>query len=181
MNSTYTARQPGRGGEVVFRYDAKLHGAELGQTGITSLHGEAEAAQLAETSLRARTGDVLRLAIEGQGVGVEGGRARGGGVCAEVVLRERDREGGVGGEVQRGVTLAPVLDDSDVDRSGGAGAKDISIARHVACAALQTMYTKNNTPPFTRRNPSGRYYRLRVQGFRRAARENPDLASIGWH
>ena len=44
----------------------------------------------------------------------EGGAARGGSVGAEVVLGEGDGEGGVGGQVEFGVTLAPVSVDGGV-------------------------------------------------------------------
>lgn len=86
MSSTYTARQPGRGGKVILRYDTKLHASKLGQTGIAGFGGEAETTELAETGLHARAGNILQLAIEGEGIGVEVGRARGSGVRAEVVL-----------------------------------------------------------------------------------------------
>lgn len=52
--------------------------------------------------------DVLVLAVEGEGVLGEGGAAGSSGVGAEVVLGEGDGEGGVGGQVEFGVTLAPV-------------------------------------------------------------------------
>ena len=65
-------------------------------------------AQLFQTCLGALAGDVLGLVVEGEGVGLEGGRAGGGGVGAEVVLGEGDGEGGVGGEVEDGVAFAPV-------------------------------------------------------------------------
>lgn len=58
--------------------------------------------------------DVLVLAVEGEGVLGEGRAAGGGGVGAEVILGEGDGEGGVGGEVEFGVTLAPVSTDRGV-------------------------------------------------------------------
>ena len=58
--------------------------------------------------------DVLVLAVEGEGILGEGGAGRGGGVGAEVVLGEGDGEGGVGGQVEFGVTLAPVSVDGGV-------------------------------------------------------------------
>ena len=47
---------------------------------------------------------------------------------AQVALRKGNAERGVGGEVEFGVALAPVLDDSDVDGRGSAGTVDF---RHV--------------------------------------------------
>lgn len=44
---------------------------------------------------------------------------------AEVGLGESDRKGRVRGQVEFGVTLAPVFDNSDVDRSGRAGTVDL--------------------------------------------------------
>lgn len=64
----------------------------------------------------AGAGDVLVLAVEGERVLGESGAAGGGGVGAKVVLREGDGEGGVGGQVELGVTLAPV--------SAGGGVRD---------------------------------------------------------
>ena len=58
--------------------------------------------------------DVLVLAVEGEGVLGEGGAAGSSGVGAEVVLGEGDGEGGVGGQVEFGVTLAPVSVDGGV-------------------------------------------------------------------
>ena len=43
-----------------------------------------------------------------------GRRARGGGVSTEIGLRKGDAEGGVGGEVELGVALSPVFDNSNV-------------------------------------------------------------------
>lgn len=53
-------------------------------------------------------GDVLWLPIEPETVFGVDGAAAGGGEGAEVGLGEGHREGVVGGEVERGVTLAPV-------------------------------------------------------------------------
>ena len=43
---------------------------------------------------------------------------------AEVVLREGDAEGGIGGKVELSIALAPVLDDSNVHRRGSASTVD---------------------------------------------------------
>jgi hypothetical protein len=83
------------------------------QRGSAIFHLLAVLAEFFEACLRALAGDVLGLAVEGEGVGVEGRSAGGGGVGAEVVLGEGDGEGGVGGEVEEGVAFAPV--------SGGEG------------------------------------------------------------
>ena len=64
--------------------------------------------QFAEAGLCARGGDVLRLVVEGEGIGREGRGARGGCVGAEVVLGEGDGEGAVGWEVEFGVAFAPI-------------------------------------------------------------------------
>lgn len=56
----------------------------------------------------ARTGDVLGFAVEDEGVRGEGGGAGGRGMSTEVLLGEGHGEGGVGGEVEGGVTFAPV-------------------------------------------------------------------------
>jgi len=73
-----------------------------------------------------RARNILRCAIEEESVLARvAGRARSGGVGAEVRLREGDAEGGVGGEVELGVALAPVFDDSDIHWGSGAGAVDL--------------------------------------------------------
>jgi hypothetical protein len=74
--------------------------------------------------------DVLVLAVEGEGVLGEGGAAGGGGVGAEVVLREGDGEGGVGGQVELGVTLAPV--------SVHGGVSDATVSEWWYCLPMAT-------------------------------------------
>ena len=81
----------------------------------THLDSLAHRAHLAQAPLRAPASlDLLLLAIEPQAVGP--GRVledAGGGEGAEVVLRERDREGRVGREDQRGVALAPAASENE--------------------------------------------------------------------
>lgn len=74
--------------------------------------------------------DVLVLAVEGEGVLGEGGAAGGGGVGAEVVLGEGDGEGGVGGQVEFGVTLAPVSVDG--------GVRDAAVSEWLDCLSMAT-------------------------------------------
>jgi hypothetical protein len=64
--------------------------------------------------LGASTGDILVLAIEGEGVLGEVGAAGGGGVGTEVVLGKCDGERRVGGEVEFGIPFAPVSVDGGV-------------------------------------------------------------------
>lgn len=118
--------EAGGGGEVVLGHDFQGVRGELGQRGVGGLELGTESAQLAEAGLGAGARDVLRGAIEEERVffGVRG-RARGGGVGAEVGLREGDGEGGIGGEVELCVALAPIFDHGDVDGRRRAGAVDV--------------------------------------------------------
>ena len=77
-------------GEVVLGDDLELQIGELGKAVIIGLDILAELAELAETGLGTGAGNVLVLAIEGEGVLGEVGAARGGGVGAEIVLGEGD-------------------------------------------------------------------------------------------
>jgi len=87
--------------------------------------------------LGAGAGDVLVVAIEGEGVFGEVGAAGGGGVRAEVVLGEGDGEGGVGGQVELGVTLAPVSMEGGVVRDGDVSEYDCSpMATYLMTAML---------------------------------------------
>ena len=63
------------------------HSAQLGQGRVLGFAVGADGSQLAEACLRTGAGDVLGLTIEGESVGGEGGRAAGGGMGAEIVLR----------------------------------------------------------------------------------------------
>lgn len=65
-------------------------------------------AEVAETSLRAGVGEVLRQAVEEEGVGCVGWGAGSCRVGAEVALGERHAEGGIGREVEGDVAFAPV-------------------------------------------------------------------------
>jgi len=59
--------------------------------------------------LCAWVGDVLRVVIEQKGVwALKSWRAGSCGVGLEIRLGEGDGEGGVGGEIERGITLSPV-------------------------------------------------------------------------
>lgn len=100
--------ETGGGGEVVLTDDLELEVGELGKGVVVGLDIFTELAKLAETSLGPCAGDVLVLAVQGEGVVGEVGAARGGGVGAEVILREGDGERGVGGQVEFGVSLSPV-------------------------------------------------------------------------
>jgi hypothetical protein len=100
--------QSGGCGEVVLRHDLELQVGKLGLGVVTSLNILSQLAELAETGLSAGARDVLVLAVQRERVLGKFGRAGGGGVCAEVILRERDREGRVGRQVEFGIPLAPV-------------------------------------------------------------------------
>lgn len=101
-------RKTGGRGEVVLGHDLELEVGELWLRVIGSLNILTELAQFAETGLSTGAGDVLVLAIQCERVLGEVGRAGGGGVCAEVILRERDRERRIGRQVEFGIALAPV-------------------------------------------------------------------------
>lgn len=68
----------------------------------------AEQTKLSQTGLGPGTGDVLVVAIKRQGIGWEVEATGSGGVGAEVVLTKGNGERGVGGEIEFGVTLAPI-------------------------------------------------------------------------
>lgn len=116
--------QAGGGGEVVLGDEQELELGELGQGGVLVLEGGAEGAQLAQAGLGAGARQVGGGAVEQQdvlGVGLGGG---GGGQGPQVVLGQGHGEGRVGGQVKLGVSLAPVLDDGDVDGGRRAGSVD---------------------------------------------------------
>lgn len=96
-------------GKVVLGDNLQGKGRQLGKRGVGSLEGGSAGAQLAEAGLGSRAGDIRGLAIEEEAVVARvGGGAGGGGEGAQVVLRERYGERAVGGEVELGITLAPV-------------------------------------------------------------------------
>jgi hypothetical protein len=95
-------------GEVVLRHDLELEVGELGLGVVGGLDVLSQLAELAETGLGAGARDVLVLAVQRERVLGEVGRAGGGGVSAEVILGECDRERRVGGQVEFGIPLAPV-------------------------------------------------------------------------
>jgi len=106
------AGQAGSGRKVVLGHDAQREGRELGEGRVGGLELLAEGAQVREAGERALRGlDILRLAIEGEGVacGVGSG-AGGGGEGAQGALGQGDGERGVCREVQRSIPLAPVSD-----------------------------------------------------------------------
>lgn len=83
-------------------------GAQLRKRRVCGFESSTEGAEFAETGGLARARDILKLAIEVEGVGLERGGAGGSRVRAEVFLGEGYREGGVGGEIKGGIALAPV-------------------------------------------------------------------------
>jgi hypothetical protein len=104
------ARKTGRGREVVLGHDPEREDREFWKRGIGRLEFLTEGSQIGKTGESAlRGGNILRLAVEAEGVvlGVLG-RAGGGGQGAKRTLREGHRERRVGRQVERDIALAPV-------------------------------------------------------------------------
>lgn len=96
-------------GEIVGGDQAERVGGERGEAGVGGFEGTAVGAEGREAGEGARGFEGLGPAVEEQGVGVgELSGARSGGVRAKIGLREGHGEGGIGGEVERGVTFSPV-------------------------------------------------------------------------
>jgi hypothetical protein len=91
--------EPRRSGEVVLGDDLEGQRGELWKRGVRGFERGTKAAELTETCLLSRAGDILRFAVEEELVRAEGSGAGGGGVCAQVGLGEGYGEGGVCGEV----------------------------------------------------------------------------------
>lgn len=106
--------EAGGGGEVVLGDDAQGQAGELGERRVGGLKGRAALAQGTEAGLGSGARDVRGLAVEEEAVALalESSRAGGRGQSAEVGLGEGDGERRVGGEVELGVTLAPVPRDN---------------------------------------------------------------------
>jgi hypothetical protein len=90
----------------------------FGQASVLGLLGLSELLHLVDTPSKTPIGlDRLLLAVEPEAIlRLEACIGAGSGYGAQVVLVQSDGETVVGGEDERGVTLAPVLDHGDVDR-----------------------------------------------------------------
>ena len=123
--------QSSSGREVVLGADMDLESRKLGEGCVLSLEGGAESTGLTETgneTLVLLDGFLDTVQPETVGGEVSGGAD--GGLGVELVLGKGDGEGGVCGEDERGVALAPVLDHGDVDGSGAGCFED---SCHLCC------------------------------------------------
>lgn len=58
--------------------------------------------------MHSRTGNVLDGIVQREAVLGQGGAAGGGGVCAEIVLGQRNGDGAIGREVELGIPFSPI-------------------------------------------------------------------------
>ncbi len=130
--------QAGGSGEVVLGDDAQREGRELGQRGVLLLEGGPQRPQLAQTRLGPGARDVGGRAVERQAVLARvGARAGGGGQRPQIGLRQGHGERRVGGQVELRISLAPVLDDGDVD--GRRRARAVDLGHGVPCSLFASL------------------------------------------
>ncbi|CAG8491015.1 3358_t:CDS:2, partial [Scutellospora calospora] len=128
--------QAGGCGEVVLGHDLELEVGELGLGVVAGLDILSQLAELAEACLGAGARDVLVLAVQGERVLGEFGRAGGGGVSAEVILGEVNADS-VSVCLAKWLIAVDVLDDGDVD--GGESARAVDLLGGHICGIVNVV------------------------------------------